>query len=324
MKDNLRERGKRLPTGEVKRSILEYLLKHDSPVEEPYIREHLRKKYGITEPKGIKNHLKELDKQGCIKKYPEEGGANRWDINNINQIRNIHKSYSELKLPTYEKVQDIIANEHAPNPQSYHRHRIKVGICLSNTFFELFLSKKTEEMHDVMKNYYLSTDEGLITKCKYNSELTENQHYRSEYDMYYKLGLIGEINSLELPYPIYKYEIIDNMLKERIRNEILDGTAAPEQIGLLEKMELKKHLFDKEIESDSTPFKGFLYPKKDEDGIIYLEENNLKYHNEADIELAEEVMLRTVLQTIAMLLRNPDQFETLWNRLVPPSQRNQI
>lgn len=324
MTDNLKKRGQHEPRGKVKSSILEYLLNHDSPVEEPDLREHLRQKHGITEPKNINTHLQELHEKGCIKKYSEKGGPNRWNINSINQIRKIHELYPELQLTSHEKVLDLIANEHAPNPLSYHRQRIKEGIRSSNTFFELFLSKTKEEMHDVMKNYYLSSDEGLILKSKYNTQLIEKPLHGDEYEMYYKLGLIDKINSLELPYPIYKYEIIDNILKERIRNEIIDGTAGPKQIELLEKMELKRHLFDKEIESDSTPFKGFLYPKKDEDGLIYLEEKDLKYHNEADIKLAEEVVFRTVLQTIAVSLKNPTQFETVWSKLVPPSQRNQI
>lgn len=310
MNDKLKGRRKRGRTGEVKGSIIEYILSLGSPVEETYLIEHLKKKHGITERKNIVKHLIDLCGQGCIKGKTKD----RWYINNIKQIGNIYKLYPELKLTSHEKVLDLIANEHAPNPQSYHRHRIKEGILSSTTFFELLLYSSKEEMHKTMKNYYLNTDEGLILKCKYNYGQMANPRHMDAYDQFYKIGLINEISRLELPQYIYKYEIIDMILQEKIRNEIIDRTAVPEQIEILKKMELRKYLFDKEIETDDSPFKGFLYPKKDEDGIIYLEEKDLKYDNEADIKLAEEVMFGTVLQTIAKLLRNPTQFETVCSR----------
>ncbi len=91
-----RKRGEHYPPNEIKKGIIKYLLTQPSGIEEPKIRDHLKVQYGISEPKNIKMHFKELQKSDCIKKIEAVGLANRWVIENFIQVKNIAKKYPEL------------------------------------------------------------------------------------------------------------------------------------------------------------------------------------------------------------------------------------
>ncbi len=308
---NKRERGQHGPRGEVKRSIIEYILSHDSPVEEPDLREYLKQKHGITELKNIKIHLKNLQEQKCIKKYSDKGNVNRWNINSINQIRIIHKLYSELQLTSHEKVLDLIANEHAPNPKSYHYHEIKAGLPLSDSFFRLFLFNTKNEMHELMKQYYLSSKEGLLIKNFFNGKRKDEQ-YDFRYSLLKKMCLMTEIKEIKIPYPVLKKEIIRDILEHSIKEDILQGTARLEQIQFLENIEMEKLMRTGLEEIDSSPhaLDGCLNPEDDKDSEIYLEEKDLKYFNEGNVALASTVIFRTMIQMAQIYMKQEEYRKT--------------
>ncbi|WP_156786031.1 hypothetical protein [Archaeoglobus veneficus] len=54
--------GRKNPPSKTKEEILRFALVHPYGFDETDLRVYLRKKYDITDPRGIKRHLRELEK----------------------------------------------------------------------------------------------------------------------------------------------------------------------------------------------------------------------------------------------------------------------
>ena len=67
-----RKRGERYPEGYIKKRIIRFVCDYPDGIEEPEIREWLKENYGISEKKGIVDHLQELkEKRVLIKQKPK-------------------------------------------------------------------------------------------------------------------------------------------------------------------------------------------------------------------------------------------------------------
>jgi len=81
MPKNRRKQGERFPKGYIKNQILLIVCQHfPKGIEEPDLRDILRKEFGIRESKGIKMHLADLEEEGLLSKISQKGKSNIWKI----------------------------------------------------------------------------------------------------------------------------------------------------------------------------------------------------------------------------------------------------
>ncbi|VUT25125.1 MAG: hypothetical protein MASP_00846 [Candidatus Methanolliviera sp. GoM_asphalt] len=71
-----RARGERRKSGETKWNIIKYALDNGGSFRESDLRDHLREEFNIRETRGIKNHLKDLEENGILRKIPNRGLSN--------------------------------------------------------------------------------------------------------------------------------------------------------------------------------------------------------------------------------------------------------
>lgn len=109
-----RKRGEHLQHGETKRTIIEYILSSpDFVTDEPDLRQFLRDKYDIREPKSIKILLNDLLQKKCITKEEKRGFSNKWSIteNNLEYIYHEFKDILSI-LQKNEKILLMIIGKH--------------------------------------------------------------------------------------------------------------------------------------------------------------------------------------------------------------------
>jgi hypothetical protein len=109
-----RKRGEHLQHGETKRTIIEYILSiPDSIADEPDMRQFLRDKYDIREPKSIKILLNDVLQKKCITKEEKRGFSNKWSISE-NNLENIYHEFKDLLsiLQKNEKILLMIVGKH--------------------------------------------------------------------------------------------------------------------------------------------------------------------------------------------------------------------
>jgi len=100
------KQGDHLNVGEIKSSIIMFILQTMGPVGEPAIRDFLLKKYDVINQGTINRHLHDLQKLDCIELIPpqKKGLRNYWDITKIKNLKKIRKEFPELRLNTHEKA----------------------------------------------------------------------------------------------------------------------------------------------------------------------------------------------------------------------------
>jgi len=108
-----KKQGDRLNVGEVKSSIIYFILENVKSVGEPAIRNFLSQKYDLMDQGNINRHLHDLQKLDCIELIPpqKKGLRNYWDITKLKNLKNIRREFSELRLNTHEKSINIILQE---------------------------------------------------------------------------------------------------------------------------------------------------------------------------------------------------------------------
>lgn len=131
-----RRRGEHLNKNEVKTEILKYVLDNNSPVLEPYIREHLKEKLNISDTKTMKSHFSDLQELQCIKKIGNKGLENEWKIDSLKQLKNIREKFPEIKLNTYDKSLNIILKEWDYSIESINGFKFYIRLLLSTSFFD--------------------------------------------------------------------------------------------------------------------------------------------------------------------------------------------
>ena len=119
-----RKRGEKYPEGFIKRKIACTIAQRfPDGIEEPVLRDTLRDEWGISEPRGIKVHLADLEEKKVLVKEEKKGFPNTWKLNQgYETFKYLTK---ELGLLTHEDkfefikskyVQSILTDEFL-NPQ---------------------------------------------------------------------------------------------------------------------------------------------------------------------------------------------------------------
>lgn len=154
-----KKQGDRMNVGEVKSSILKYILKNEEPVGEPAIREFLLKKYYIIDQGNINRHLHDLQKLDCIELIPPEkkGLRNYWDIKRLKNLRNIKQEFPEVRLNDYEKSIKIVLKEHEHFENSPEWLTFYLKLLLSASFFNTSIETEGRELDRGIWKIYITT-----------------------------------------------------------------------------------------------------------------------------------------------------------------------
>lgn len=109
-----RARGERFPVGFIKRKIA-LIISSQFPkgIREPDLRDFLREKWGISEPKGVKTHLAELEERKALIKEEKKGFPNVWKLNQDYEafkslLKEFHNSEDEIGFLRSKYVQSMI------------------------------------------------------------------------------------------------------------------------------------------------------------------------------------------------------------------------
>lgn len=200
----MRKPGMHEKPGEIKKSIFEYLLTQKNGIDEPTLRDFIKKKHQISENKTIKNHLKDLLNGGCVSKIETAGYANHWIIDNIIQLKNFYEKYDIFLyiIPNSERAITIILDAWHINKNNTEQYAtLKHGIGSSTCFLKLCLDYNFDDFYNRCRDFY---------KIKHSDELNE---------------LVKKIDkkTKALPGNIIKEDkIFDELFKENVISEIID------------------------------------------------------------------------------------------------------
>ncbi len=98
------EKGPKYPYGYTKMQIQRILLDFPEGIEEPMLRAIIKQELGIVDPKGIKQHLKELETEGCLVKEEHAGKKNIWKYATHNDLRQPLEVLKDRELPPHVKA----------------------------------------------------------------------------------------------------------------------------------------------------------------------------------------------------------------------------
>jgi hypothetical protein len=213
--DMPKKQGDRLNVGEVKSSILKFILKNEKLVGEPAIREFLLKRYNIMDQGNINRHLHDLQKLDCIELIPPEkkGLRNYWDIKKLKNLRNIKQQFPEIRLNDYEKSIKIVLKEHEHFENSPDWLSFYLKLLLSASFFNTSIETGSRGLDRGIWKIYINTigsyrhqriDE-LLELCYF----THIKHYSD-----FKMSEDEFINTIKAhPWEIYRSFAEDVLLK---------------------------------------------------------------------------------------------------------------
>ena len=109
-----RKQGEKFPVGFIKRKII-LIISNQFPkgMKEPDLRDSLREKWGISEPKGVKIHLNDLEEKKVLVKEERRGFPNVWKLNQDynafkSLIKDFHNSEDETDFLRSNYVQSMI------------------------------------------------------------------------------------------------------------------------------------------------------------------------------------------------------------------------
>ncbi len=100
-----RERGKGFQPGFIKKKIVLIIAKQfPKGMKEPDLRDTLREEYGVSEPKGVKIHLAELEEKGVLIKEEKKGRTNLWKLNqSYETFKYLVKEFYKSKNDEFEE-----------------------------------------------------------------------------------------------------------------------------------------------------------------------------------------------------------------------------
>ena len=166
--DMPKKQGGHLNIGEVKSSILEFILEQKGDVGESAIRKYLLEKYDITAQGSINRHLHYLQKQGCIELIsPQKKGVrNYWNIKTRTNLKKIRLEFPELQLNKHEKAINIIIKELRNNRDNFYIDWLKIHIQLliSFSFFNTCIEADTTILCQGTWNSYTTIKDPLRHK----------------------------------------------------------------------------------------------------------------------------------------------------------------
>ena len=143
-----KKQGGHLNIGEVKSSILEFLLQQKESIGEPAIRKYLLEKYDVIDQGNINRHLHDLQKHRCIELIPphKKGLKNYWDIKTRTNLKNIRLEFPGFQLNKYEKAINILIMEFVRDQNKFFFDWLKIHIQLliSISFFNTCIEAGTK------------------------------------------------------------------------------------------------------------------------------------------------------------------------------------
>ena len=155
-----KKQGGHLNIGEVKSSILEFILENKELVEEPAIRRYLLKKYDVIDQGNINRHLHDLRKHECIELIPQQkkGLSNQWDIKKLKNLKKIREEFPELRLNKYEKAINMIILEFKRDDiYIFDWLKIYIKLLLSVSFFDTCLKIDIKMLCQRIWRSYITT-----------------------------------------------------------------------------------------------------------------------------------------------------------------------
>lgn len=163
-----KKQGGHLNIGEVKSSIIEFILENKEEVEEPAIRKYLFEKYDVIDQGNINRHLHDLQKYECIEFLPpqKKGQINHWDILKLKHLKSIREEFPELRLNKYEKAINMIITElHDDAEYSYAEWlKLYIQLLLSVSFFDTCLEIDAKTLNQRIWKSYITTKDPVRHK----------------------------------------------------------------------------------------------------------------------------------------------------------------
>jgi hypothetical protein len=112
-----RKQGEKFAIGFIKRKIELIVSNFPDGLKEPALRDVLRDMWGISEPKGVKTHLEDLeDKEKVLVKEEKKGFANVWKLSQEYEafkllVKEFHNSEDEVEFLKSKYAQSMINEE---------------------------------------------------------------------------------------------------------------------------------------------------------------------------------------------------------------------
>jgi hypothetical protein len=154
-----KKQGDRLNVGEVKSSIIGFILENVRSVGEPAIRDFLSQKYDLMDQGNINRHLHDLQKLDCIELIPpqKKGMRNYWDITKLKNLKNIRREFPELRLNMHEKSINIILQEIGRGKYNPDWLKLYIQLLISTSFFNACIELGIMKLyHGIYKIYTTS------------------------------------------------------------------------------------------------------------------------------------------------------------------------
>jgi hypothetical protein len=189
-----KKQGSHLNIGEVKSSILEFILENKGHVGEPAIRDFLLQRYDLMDQGNINRHLHELQKLNCIELIPpqKKGLSNQWDIEKIKHLKSIREEFSEIQLNKHEKAINIIILEFQRDDiYIFDWLKIYIQLLLSVSFFDTCLEIDIKTLCQRIWRSYITTkdpdkhkDINDLLKICYNVYAKHYSDYKVSEEMF--------------------------------------------------------------------------------------------------------------------------------------------
>jgi hypothetical protein len=157
-----KKQGGHLNIGEVKSSILEFVLEQKGDVGEPTIRKYLFEKYDVIAQGSINRHLHDLQKHGCIELIPPQKRLrNYWNIETRTNLKNIRLVFPGLRLNKYGKAIGIIIREleQDQNNDCFDWLKIYIYLFISVSFFNTCIEADTKILYQGSWNSYTTIND---------------------------------------------------------------------------------------------------------------------------------------------------------------------
>lgn len=180
-KSQARKRGAHCNRGEVRSSIIQFILENNGSIKEPDIRKHLKERYSISDQGGINKHLHELGKDRIVelvepkkssRKLQRHGLTNRWDITKIEHLKNIKDKYKDITLNKYEKSLHIILKECNYSITMPIGLKLYIQLLLSTSLFNTYIETNLESLNSSAWEIY-QYDKGLKNEQSINKSLNK-------------------------------------------------------------------------------------------------------------------------------------------------------
>ena len=134
--------------GEVKSSIIEFVLGADGTVSEPEIRFFLGDVFGVIAQGTISRHMHDLLDIGCLELFPPEkkGLRNHWGITKMKTLANIKEKFPNIQLEDSTNAKSLIIKINFPDIPERLYKKYYIYMSLFPSLFDVFLSNEFKQL----------------------------------------------------------------------------------------------------------------------------------------------------------------------------------